>query len=105
MSPGEIVRNARATAGLTQRELARRIGTTQSTIAQLESPTANPRVATLARALSACGRELTIVAPPARSDVDETLIVENLRLTPGERIKRFERNYANMRELARAAAR
>ena len=60
-------------------------------------------MATLQRALNAMGRalELTVVKRP--SSVDETLLLEALRLTPGERIERFEREYANVREFAIAA--
>lgn len=41
--------------GLTQAEVAARLGTTQPALSQLESPTARPRRATLARLAKALG--------------------------------------------------
>ncbi len=102
MSPREILIQARNAAGLTQTALAQRLGTTQSAVARLESPTANPRVATLERALRACDHQLEFHARPVRSSIDETLVFENLRISPGERIKRFETAYAGIREIALA---
>jgi transcriptional regulator with XRE-family HTH domain len=103
-SAPEMIRNARIRAGLSQRDLARALDTTQSAVARLESRTANPRLATLERALSACGRELTISSRPRRSSIDETQVAELLKVPAGERIKAFERSYANLREFALAAA-
>jgi transcriptional regulator with XRE-family HTH domain len=102
---GVLVREARLAAGLTQAELAGALGTTQSAIARLESPAANPRVETLTRALSACDRELALEARLRESSVDQTLVAARLRLSPGDRIKSFERSYANVREVALAGAR
>jgi transcriptional regulator with XRE-family HTH domain len=52
----EVLR-ARAEAGLTQAEVAERIGTTQSAVARLESPTSghSPTIATLRKYASALG--------------------------------------------------
>jgi transcriptional regulator with XRE-family HTH domain len=99
-----LLKQARTAAGLTQKELAGRLGTTQSSVARLESPRSNPRVGTLERALRACGMEMSLTARPAKSSVDETMIAYRLRLSPGERIKLFERTYADMRKFALAAA-
>jgi transcriptional regulator with XRE-family HTH domain len=100
MSIGGLIRTARQAEGLTQAELARRLGITQPSIARLERAGDEVTVATLQRALNAMGRalELTVVKRP--SSVDETLLMESLPLTPGERIERFEREYANVREFA-----
>jgi transcriptional regulator with XRE-family HTH domain len=103
MSPPALTRHARQSAGLTQAQLAERLGTTQSAIARLERHGSNPRVDTLERVLSACGFELAIDLRPRRSSIDETLVARQLRLTPGERILSFERSYANVREVALAA--
>ncbi|MDQ6803877.1 MAG: helix-turn-helix domain-containing protein [Actinomycetota bacterium] len=105
MRPERLIRDARRDAGLTQAELADRLGTTQSAIARLEAEGANPRVSTLTRALDACDRDVVLEAKPRRSSIDETLVTRRLRLPPGERIKSFERSYANVREFALAGAR
>jgi transcriptional regulator with XRE-family HTH domain len=58
---------ARAAAGVTQAEIAKRIGTTQSAIARLESGKGEPSLGTLrryARALG-CRLELRLAACPA----------------------------------------
>jgi transcriptional regulator with XRE-family HTH domain len=99
-----LLRDARRAAGLTQAELASRLGTTQSAIARLEREAANPRIETLDRALRACGRELSLAARPHKSSIDETLVAAHLRMPPGERLKSFERSYAEIRAFARAAA-
>jgi len=103
--PDALIREARLAAGLTQSELARRLGTTQPAIARLESAQSNPRLATLARALSACGRQLRVEATPYRSSIDETLVAAQLRLTPAQRLARFESAYAGARALAAAGRR
>jgi len=100
-----MIREARLAAGLTQSELAHRLNTTQPAIARLESPRSNPRLATLTQALAACGRRLQLDAAPYRSSVDETLVDAALRLTPAERLARFESNYAGVRALAFAGRR
>lgn len=51
---------ARIKAGITQEELARRMHTTQSTVAHLESGKANPSTKTLKRIAKATGTHLRI---------------------------------------------
>jgi transcriptional regulator with XRE-family HTH domain len=104
-APDTLVRAARTAAGLTQAELAARLRTTQSAIARLESGDANPRVETLARALRACGRELSLESLPDTSSIDETLVAQRLRLTPGERLLAFDHAHAQTREIALAGRR
>jgi transcriptional regulator with XRE-family HTH domain len=105
MTPDQLIRDARRTSGLTQAELAERLGTTQSAIARLEAEGANPRLSTLTRALDACGRDIVLESTPRRSSIDETLVGGRLRLTPEQRIKSFERAYAETRTLALAGRR
>jgi transcriptional regulator with XRE-family HTH domain len=98
-----LLRSARTRAGLTQAELARRLGVTQAAVARLERPRANPTVETLAAVLNATGHRLELHATPRPSSVDETLIASYLRLTPAERLRAFEsshNNLARLRELA-----
>ena len=56
---------ARARAGLTQAELAERMGTSQSAVARLESGKALPSVATLEKLAAATGSRLRIALEAA----------------------------------------
>jgi transcriptional regulator with XRE-family HTH domain len=103
MNAGELIRKSRQKADLTQAELARRLGTTQSAVARLESSRSNPRIDTLERALLAAGQSLTLRSRRPKSSVDETLIARQLRLTPEERLRSFEASYRDVRELAGSA--
>lgn len=58
------VAKARAHAGLSQAQLAKRMKTTQSTIARLESGRSKPSTRTLARFAKATGHRLTISFKP-----------------------------------------
>lgn len=60
MQLAETVYRARESAGLTQAELARRMGTTQSAIAAIEAGARTPTVELLERLARACGGRLTI---------------------------------------------
>jgi ribosome-binding protein aMBF1 (putative translation factor) len=62
----EIIR-ARAAAGLTQAELAKRMQTTQGAIARLESGTTQPSTRTLKRLAKATGHRLRISFEPAKA--------------------------------------
>lgn len=60
-----VVIGARARAGLTQAELAERMGTSQSAVARLESGKARPSVATLEKLAEATGSKLRIALEAA----------------------------------------
>ncbi len=67
-APAELLtrlRQARLRRGLSQAELAARVGTTQSAIARLESGAADPRLSTLIRYAEAVGTELDTHAAAA----------------------------------------
>jgi len=53
-----LIREARRRAGLTQAELAQRVGTSQPAIARYERARSMPDIATLHRIAWACGLEL-----------------------------------------------
>lgn len=59
----ELVYNVRTRAGLTQTELARRMGTTQSSIARIESGGSLPTIDMLARLARATRTPLRLAAP------------------------------------------
>ena len=62
---------ARTRAKLTQAELAKKLGTSQSTIARLESGAAKPSLSTLRRLAQATGMRLKItLEPKSRSKKD-----------------------------------
>lgn len=62
---GEHVREARESAGLSQRELARRMGTSQAAVDRLEAGGVAPTLTTLQRVASALGPEVTVeLCPP-----------------------------------------
>lgn len=62
MNVGEILREAREAAGLTQKQLATRAGTAQSAISRIEMDHISPTVDTLERLAGHCGAELAVRA-------------------------------------------
>ena len=92
-----LIHEARLHGYLTQRDLADRIGTSQSAIAKLEQGQANPTVETLARCAEAAGFTIQISLMPIaptdpivelyKHDVDRTLLRENLRKSVDERLR------------------
>lgn len=61
---GQLIYDLRTQAGLSQRQLAERMGTTQSVISRLEEGGgANNRLDTLARVAAALGRHLVVTFP------------------------------------------
>ena len=61
----EALVRARIAAKPTQEELARRLGTTRSAVARLESGRVSPSIATLRRYAEATGTRLTVDLVPA----------------------------------------
>ena len=93
MSAAALVRTARRSANLTQAQLAARMGTSQPVVARLEREHADPRFATLERALAAAGSRLELVWAPPAPAVDEAQLAEQLAMTPAERVAAFESLY------------
>lgn len=107
-SAGELVRRTRRRAALTQQQLALRIGTTQTAIARLERPDANPRLSTLRRAIEASGARLVLdtkASPPPAGDLDLAQLREHMRRSPAERAAEHDRAYAETAALVQAAQR
>ncbi len=100
---GRLIRDARRLGGLTQADLARRLGTTQSAVSNWERGRDTPRVDTLARILEACGFEADMTFRRL-DDVDRTQIRENLAMTPAERLQSV-RNVSKLRAKARRVER
>jgi transcriptional regulator with XRE-family HTH domain len=89
LGSGRLIREARRLGGLTQADLARRLGTTQSAVSNWERGRDTPRVDTLARRLD---------------DVDRAQLRENLAMTPAERLESV-RNVSKLRAKARPVER
>lgn len=109
--PNALIRDARHAAGLSQAELAERLGVKQPVVARLERRGANPTVRTLQRVMDATGGELTLGFAPARRrcsrlpDVDESQLRRRLAMTPAERLRTFSASQANLVDLLETARR
>jgi transcriptional regulator with XRE-family HTH domain len=88
-----LIREARRRAGLTQAELATRVGTSQPAIARYERARAMPDLDTLHRIVEACGFELRLelAQPDPQRAAAERIALER---TPEERLQ------ANTRQVA-----
>jgi transcriptional regulator with XRE-family HTH domain len=102
---GGLIKSSRLAAGLTQTELAARLGTTQSAVARLERPDSNPRLDTLERALHAADHGLEMRVRRQQQSVDDSQIAERLKLSPAERLAAFRASSQNMDRLLAKAGR
>jgi transcriptional regulator with XRE-family HTH domain len=98
---GELVREGRKRARLTQAELADRAGTTQSAIARLESGRTSPALEQVERLLKLCGFQLIVELAPY-DDSDIVQAEANLRRDPQERVIRHEQLQRSAREFREA---
>src|SRR5258708_37816627 len=105
MEANLLIRRARREAGLTQEQLAGRLGVSQAALARLERSGANPTIATLERVLGAAGRRLDLRLGRPTPTVDEGPPAEALRLSPAARIATAERLLGEAESLAAAGAR
>jgi transcriptional regulator with XRE-family HTH domain len=71
---------------MTQAELARAAGVSETTVRRIEAGIVTPRLDTFQQLLAAAGRELVVEARLGLG-VDRTLIRDRLRMTPAERIR------------------
>jgi transcriptional regulator with XRE-family HTH domain len=105
VTAGQFLREARRRHGLTQEQLAARARTSQAAISRIERDLVSPSVSTLAEMLDLMGEELTLGAEPIDYGIDKTLIRENLKRTPEERLE-FIVTFSNfVREFQGAAYR
>lgn len=100
----DLVREARRRAGLSQRALAERAGTTQSAVARLENGGATPSFDTVRRLVRLCGLDIE-VALLAMDDSDLAQARRLGQLTPAERLDRAERVSTQLRQLREDGAR
>jgi transcriptional regulator with XRE-family HTH domain len=102
MQGGSLIAEARKRAGLTQSELAERMGTHQSVIARWETGGASPSCENTTRAVRASGFELGISITPA-DDHDLALIRRELALLPHERLSTMVEAMSAIARMARVS--
>ena len=88
MRGGELIREARTRAGLTQTELSDRTGRDRSVIARWEQGLISPPVESLLACVQACGFNIPLVLVPLDQSADRELR-EELMTTPSERVARM----------------
>jgi transcriptional regulator with XRE-family HTH domain len=81
-----LVREARLRAGVSQAELAARVGTTQSAIARLEAGHGAPALERITDLVRACGFDLEIQLVPL-DDERVATARRNRALSPDERLR------------------
>lgn len=87
MRGNHLIREVRRRAGLTQTQLAERLGTTQSAIARLETGHGSPTLARLSEIAEACGFDIHLRLVPMDADEWED-VQANAALPAEERIAR-----------------
>jgi transcriptional regulator with XRE-family HTH domain len=93
MVSGDLLREARLRAGLTQAELADRAAIARSQISRYERGSVLPSLEALRRLVRACGLELGFRLYNADvADHDATLIAQARLLSPEERVDRAVRS-------------
>jgi len=95
-----VVRFSRLRAGLTQQQLAARVGMSQPALARIEAGGVVPRVDTLDRLLHACGMSLEPL-PRAGVGIDRSTIRRMLALTPSQRLRLATKEARNLAALRR----
>jgi transcriptional regulator with XRE-family HTH domain len=85
MTGGQLVREARRRAGLTQRQLAARSGLSQAAVARIESGETSTSFERIVGLVRACGFDLDVHVVPFDEDL-LALAEQNERLSPDERL-------------------
>lgn len=98
MRGGELIREARTRAGLTQMELSLLTGRERSVLARWEQGVISPPVESLLACVHACGFDLPLVLVPLDESRDAEL-GGSLLLPPNERVRKL------LKELGREPAR
>jgi len=101
LDAGALVRDARELAGLSQSDLAARLGTAQSAVSRWERGLDVPRVDTLGRILQACELEADLRFR-RHDDVDRSQVVHLMHFTPAQRAHHFQDAVRAFREAGRA---
>jgi transcriptional regulator with XRE-family HTH domain len=85
---GDLIREARLRAGLTQYDLGERAGRDRAVIARWEQGAVTPNVETLVELVRACGFDLSLELVAYEPKSGERL-QKNAMLSPERRVQRF----------------
>lgn len=102
MVSGDLLSEARRRAGLTQDQLAERVGVPRQQISRWERGSVKPSLERLGEVIRACGLDLAFSI--VRGDVDghdRALIERRLDMTPAERVARSRAEAASLARLRR----
>jgi len=86
MTPAQLIRSTRERAGLSQRQLALRAGSTQAAVSRLERGIVSPTFETIRQLLLAMGEEPVLSAQRLPTDWDPVHMASTLGRTPSERL-------------------
>jgi transcriptional regulator with XRE-family HTH domain len=87
MTPGDLIRERREAAGLGQRSLARRAGTTQAAVSKIERGLTSPTWETVRALLLAMGYEPDLQARRLKGRWDPVHLAAARARTPAERLQ------------------
>ena len=87
MTPGDLIREHREAAGLSQRSLARRAGTTQAAVSKIERGLTSPTWETVRALLLAMGYEPELQARRLQGRWDPVHLAAVRTRTPAERLQ------------------
>jgi len=100
LEAAKLLRQARARAGLSQRDLMTLSGISQPMISSIERGLQDPRHSTLERLLGACGQELDLVLKMGEG-VDPTQFIPGLAVNLQQRMRRAVEGSKNVERFAR----
>lgn len=86
ITPAQLIRSTRERAGLSQRQLALRAGSTQAAVSRLERGVVSPTFETLRQLMLAMGEEPVLSAQRLPTDWDPVHMSSTLARTPAERL-------------------
>lgn len=104
MTAGQLIRQARLIAGLTQQQLGERVGRAAPHIARWERDAVDPGFESVRELIRACGLDLSLELAPYDASPDPEL-ERNLRLTAAERLDEAQSELDRLRRSPEQAKR
>ncbi len=90
VTSGDLLREARLRAGLSQRDLGSAVGRPHTQIARWERGEVEPSLSTLRALIRACGYDVSLRLETYAEDSSlDGVLTESLRRTPSERVERM----------------